>query len=131
MDFAEKLKRYAELLIVHGLNVQPGQIVQISTEACHREFALLVGAIAYEKGAKYVGIDLAEPRIGRLRIMNSNKEDLEFVPDYLELKYRQLVDTTAANLRIIGSENPDILADLDPKRVNTVRLHQRMAARTG
>jgi aminopeptidase len=127
MNFDEKLKTYAELIVTHGLNVQSDQIVNISTEAYHRDFALLVAEAAYKRGASFVNLDFIDPRLGRLRILKSREENLRYVPEYLGVKYRELVDQHAANLKLIGAEEPDILADLNPKAVNTVRLHQHLA----
>ncbi len=129
MDFSQKLRNYAEVIVAHGLNVQKDQVVNISTEAVHRNLALLIADVAYERGAKFVNIDLSEPRLHRLRILKSSEANLEYVPEYVSQKYRDLVDTTAANLKLIGSEDPDVLSDLDPKRLNTVRLHNHMAVK--
>ncbi|RMD87236.1 MAG: aminopeptidase [Candidatus Dadabacteria bacterium] len=127
MEFTKKLRDYAELIVTHGLNVQRGQIVNINTEACHREFAYICAEAAYLKGAKYVNIDLREPRLAKMRIEVSELEDLKYVPLYLPVKYRELVDEAGANLAIVGPEDPDLMESLDPRRVNTVRFHQRMA----
>ena len=129
MNFEEKLSIYAELLVTHGANIQHGQIVNVSTEACHRDFAIKIVEAAYKKGAKYVGLDLADPRLTRVRVLNSAEEDLSYVPPYLTTKYTDLVENTAANIKIIGSEDPDIIADLDPKHINTLRLSQHMAVK--
>lgn len=127
MTFEEKLKTYAELIVVHGLNVQENHFVNIGTEVCHRDFALLVSEAAYKRGASYVHIDFNDPRFARQRILLSQSHNLSFVPSYISAKSQELVELQAANLRIIGSENPDILSDLSPERVNTVRHHQRLA----
>lgn len=123
-EFLKKRKWYAELLVRFGLNVTEGQMVNISCEACNRDFALEVVEAAYRAGAKFVNVELGDPRILKTRILSSKEEDLSFVPSYLPIKYKELVDEKAANLKIIGSEAPEILADLSPKKVNTVRLHQ-------
>ncbi len=127
MTFDEKLRRYAALIVTHGLNVQPEQLVNISTEACHRDFALIIAEEAYKKGASFVNLDLLDPRMARLRILQSKEENLRYVPGYISLKYHELVERNAANLKLIGSENPDVLSDLNPKFVNMVRLHQHLA----
>ena len=129
MTFDEKLTLYAKLLVRHGLNVQPGQIVNINTEVIHRDFAMLLAEQSYEAGAKYVNVDLSDPRLARTRILASNDEDLQYVPGYVSQKYRELVDETAANIKIIGLEYPDMLADLEPKKVNAVRLANHMAVK--
>ncbi len=121
------LNRYAQLLVVHGLNVQPGQVVQIASEVCNREFALLVAEHAYDAGAKYVLLDFSEPRLMRKRILNSTEENLGYVPRWLSVRYDDVVNEKGANLRLIGSEDPLLLADLDPKRINTAQLAIRKA----
>ncbi len=127
MDFEQSLRNYAQLIINHGLNVQPDQLLNITAEAYHRNFVMILAEEAYKKGAAFVNLDLIEPRLGKLRILSSKPEHLPYVPPYLGVKYRELVDKNAANLRLIGSEEPDILSGLDPKVINTIRLHQHLA----
>ncbi len=129
MKLEKEKKRYASLIAKHGINVQEGQFVNISTEAYHRDFAILLAEACYEEGACLVNIDLSDPRLGRLRIQKSKEEHLSYVPEYVGHKYRELVDKTAANVKIIGPEYPDILSDLDAKRINTVRLHNHLAVK--
>lgn len=118
----ELLSRYAQLLIRHGLNVQPGQIVNISAEVCHREFVLLLVEEAYRAGARIVDVELNDPRVLLTRLNLSSEEDLDFVPAYLGTKYEELVSSESANLKIVGSEFPDILKEAAPKRVNQIRV---------
>ncbi len=120
-------KRYADLLVRFGLNVQAGQVVNISTEVIHSDFAFEVLEACYNVGAKYVGMDLGHPKSLRARILGTKGDDLAYVPSYLTTKYKDLVDESACNLKIIGSQYPEILADLDPQKINTVRLSQHMA----
>lgn len=126
-EFDKDFVRYAELIALHGLNVQPGQLVNIATEVIHRDFALLVAQACYKRGAKLVNIDFDEPRLGKMRVEESDDGSLEYVPEFVTAKYTELVDTGAANLKLIGMEYPDLLSPLDPKKVNTVRLHRQLA----
>lgn len=119
---AETLERYAELMVVHGIGVQPGQVVTIGTEAVHRELALAVMAKAYDRGAKVVELDLSDPRAGRIRAEHSEPEHLEFVPAWATAKATEICDVQGATLRIIGSEAPDVLAGLDAQVLNTMRV---------
>jgi aminopeptidase len=120
-------QRYADLLVRFGLNVQPGQVVNISTEVIHAELAYEVLEACYKVGAKYVGLDLGHPKSLRARILGSKADDLSYVPPYISTKYKDLVDDSACNLKIIGSEYPEILSDLDTQKINVVRLNQHMA----
>ena len=128
-DFQTLLKRYAELIVVHGLNVQKGQIVNIGTEAIHQELAYLVGAACYDRGAKFVMLDLADPRLARKRLETNSDEDLQYVPEFVPVKYNELLNNVGANLRISGAEEPDLFSDVDAKRMNALQLPQRKALR--
>ena len=126
-QFDKDFQRYAELISTHGLNVQQGQYVNISTEIVHRDFALLIAEACYDRGAILVNIEYEDTRALKLRVSKSPNADLEHVPGYIEHKYRELVEQESANLRLIGMEYPDLLAPLDPKKLNTVRLHRHLA----
>lgn len=120
--FEDRLDNYARLIVEHGLNVQQGQVVNITAEAIHRDFVLQIVNRAYERGARFVDLNLVDARAGRVRLLRSQEADLAHVPSYLGERAREAVDGHGANLRILGSEDPDILSDLEPRRVNQVRL---------
>jgi aminopeptidase len=127
MNNLDLLARYSDLIVRVGANVQPGQIVNVTAEAYHRELALRLVRKAYECKAAYVNLDLVEPRVTRERILHSSPEDLKYIPSYVESKYRELVDSQAAVIRLIGPEYPEVLADLDPGKVNSTRMAQYQA----
>jgi len=130
MSFETQLQTYAKLLVHHALNVQPGQVVNIGAEAVHRDLVVMVAEEAYRRGAKYVDVSLDDSRVGRARVeLGAEGENLDFVPDYVTTKLEATVNDNGANLRIIGSENPDILADQNPKRINRLRMANYKAAK--
>ncbi len=128
MNFQEKLTTYANLLVAHGLNVQPGQIVNITAELFHREFVQLLVKAAYDKGAKFVNVDFIDPKIARCRLTESKKEEyLTYLPRYVAAKYDEFIDEEAGAcvLRLVGSEDPDSQADLPADKVNAVQMGLR------
>ncbi|QLH36698.1 MAG: aminopeptidase [Parachlamydiaceae bacterium] len=107
------------MLIEHGMNVRPGQIVNITGEIAHRDLIELLCKAAYQRGAKHVNVDFIDPFLARYRILETKTEDfLTYVPKYVTQKYDEFVQEGAAILRLIGSEQPDILSDLEPKKIN-------------
>ncbi len=131
MEFKTYLERYAELLIVHGLNVQPGQIVNLTGEVIHRELLQLLTRAAYKRGAKYVNVDLIDPAQARLRVLDSqNEEFLKFVPAYVPVKFNEVLENHGAVLRLIGSEDPDSLKGVDPHKVNEMQLSIRKSLKS-
>ena len=127
-DFERSLDRYADLLVTWAMNVQPGQIVYIGGEPIHRYFCGKILKRAYEKGAKYVHVSLNAPEFLKSRLESTKDEsDLSFIPTWFPTRYDELIDEKAATLRLTGSENPEILSQLDPKRVNAQQLATRKA----
>jgi aminopeptidase len=130
LDFDTQLDNYANLLIIQGINVQPGQVVYINGEIIHRDLMYRAARAAYQRGASYVCIDFTDPYQSRLRLLEtSDKANLAYVPPFLVKKFDDMVDEKAAILRIIGSEEPDALADLDPADVHNVQMHYRRSLR--
>lgn len=126
MNFEEKLEKYAELLVTHGINVQKGQDVYIGAEIFHRNFVALLVKHAYKKGARVVYTDFVDPKNTRTRIQESQSEEfLEYVAPFIPFRYESMLTETSAIIRIIGSEYPKILADLNPTHVNKVEVSFR------
>ncbi len=128
MEFQEKLKTYAHLLITHGLNVQPGQVVNITAELFHRELVQLMAKVAYDCGAKFVNVDFIDHELVRTRILDSKSDDyLKYVPRFIASKYDDFIDEEACVIRIVGSEDPDSQADLPATKINTLQMATRLA----
>lgn len=130
MHFDDKLKNYASLLISHGLNVQKGQIVNITAEIFHRQLVQYLVEAAYKKGAKHVGVDFIDPQLSRLKVQYSSDEHLRYVPSFVPYKYENFVEEGAAVLRLTGSEMPDALSDLPAQKVNDMQSALRMSLKT-
>ncbi len=127
--FKERLEQYADLVVSYGLNVQPGQLVNVSSEVIHRSFVGLIVEAAYRRGASYVNVELVDPLHLRSRVLHSGFEHLSSLPAFFSAKFSEFVDVSAANLKILGPEYPDYLSDLDPVAVNDVRKATYDAAR--
>ena len=52
----DRLKRYAELIVRVGVNVQPGQTLFVNGQVEHAEFARALTRAGYEAGARYVDV---------------------------------------------------------------------------
>lgn len=126
MDFTEKLELYANLLICHGLNVQPGQVVNITAELFHRDFVQKLVQAAYKQGAKLVNVDFIDPQLVRTRVLESQDDAyLKYIPSYIAAKYDSFIDEGASVLRLCGSEFPDSQADLPASKTNAIQMSLR------
>jgi aminopeptidase len=116
------LDRYAALVVRFGANVQPGQLVNVSSEAIHRDFAYKVAQEAYRAGASTVILDLVEPRLQRFKLDTVRDEYVSCVPKHVSAKFKQVLDEGGANIKILGPEYPLLLASVPTKRVNDERM---------
>jgi aminopeptidase len=110
----EKLSAYADLVVRTGANVQVGQALRIRSELEHREFVRLLVEVAYKAGAKYVHVDWVDSPSARARFLYGQPDFLEFFPEYEVARHREMVESSWAYIALVGSEFPDLFADVDP-----------------
>lgn len=114
MDFlSDQVDQYADLLISTGVNLQPGQPLQISAELEHAPFVRKIAAKAYDAGASYVQVVWMDALLQRARLKHSRADYLDIYPDFEIQKYRQFVDERWARLSLTGPEDPHAMDDVD------------------
>ncbi|PZM63097.1 aminopeptidase [Paenibacillus dendritiformis] len=116
--FEQNLKKYANLIVKVGVNVQPGQEVYVSASTEVAPLARLVAREAYEAGASNVHVDWIDEELSRLKYEKAADEMFTEYPEYEALKRNTFVDKRAAFIAIVSS-NPDLLKGIDPKRIGS------------
>ena len=112
-------RKYAELLIGTGVNVQKGQTLVMSVDPIHYEFAELLTEVAYEKGARKVIVEYSSERMMRLHYLNQSEEDLTNVPQWLIDKYDDYLSEDLCKLAL-RSPSPGVMDDVDSKVISKV-----------
>jgi aminopeptidase len=115
------LARFAELLVGFGANVQPGQIVAVSSEIGKEPLTRAVAEAAYRRGATYVDVAYADPWVRRARIAQGSDAALETVPSWIGQRILALGEQRCARIALTGPVAPRLLEDLDPARVGADR----------
>jgi len=116
------LSRLADLAVVVGANVQPGQIVGVTAELGHEDIVRAVAASAYSHGAKFVDVWYIDPLVKRARIEFAPDDSLEFVPPWYGHRILKLGEERGANIVIRGLTVPNALEGLDPQRAGRDQL---------
>ena len=114
----EFLERYADVMLA-AVALQPGQNLLVRGEPIHLEFAAIIAARAYAKGARYVRFDnneIENPLMYQARIENSLDEHLEYVPSFRKSSLESMIDEDWALIAIRTPEDPEFLAALDQGR---------------
>ena len=110
------LRRYADLVVGVGANVQPGQTVWIVAELRAAPFARAVAAAAYERGARFVDPWYFDPFVKRIRLERAAEETLGFVPSWYGRRLLDLGDGHGVRISITPQVPPGLLSGIDPAR---------------
>jgi aminopeptidase len=113
-DAEERLRRYAELTIRVGANVQHGQEVVILCQVEHATTARAIVREAYRAGARRVIVRYADQHVRRAAIELGPEEMLGQSPEHQLEWVRSWRETRPALIQLTGEAEPDLLSDLDP-----------------
>jgi aminopeptidase len=111
---AEHIPRLAELIVCFGANVQPGQIVAISSEPGKEPVARAVAEAAYRQGAKFVDGWVFDMYFKRARAQYADPDSLSFVPSWYGERWRALVEQRGAWISLHGPAAPHAMEGIDP-----------------
>lgn len=103
-------------LAVFGANVQPGQLVAVTSFIGKEDVTRRIARKAYERGAKYVDVLYFDQWIKRERIAHAAEETLDYVPPWMPARLLHLSDEHAARISLSGPHAPRALEGLDPAR---------------
>jgi aminopeptidase len=123
--FAERLERYAALLLTLGVNLQPGQNLIIAAPATPVEeaapFIRLLTRKAYEMGARNVYPEWDDAEVSRTRMQSAPEEALNDVLTWRVRWHEEEAERGTAFLSLYAPD-PDLYSGIDTKRLTTSRL---------
>jgi aminopeptidase len=121
MPSDELLRRYAELTVRIGANVQPGQFVSVWCMYEHAPLARAVTESCYAAGASFVDVTYNDQFVRRAFLQHGPDDLLEWSPPWSISRIDYLAEAGGASISFTGDPNPDIYADLDGGRVGKAR----------
>ncbi len=127
-NFNDNLKKYAELLVVTGINVTEGHTVVLSIDVDQAPLARLITEAAYERGAKEVIVKWADDELSRLHYRNQDLETLTEVPESKIVEMNEMIEAGASRISVRSSA-PDALANIDPTKIAESRKASSAAFR--
>jgi aminopeptidase len=113
----DRLKRYAELTVRVGANVEEGQLVSVAGFVEHKDMIRAVAAAAYDAGARFVDVLYVDQHVKRALVEKAPEESLSWSPPWLLKRMRTFHDEHGASIWINGDPEPDLFADLDEQRI--------------
>lgn len=108
------LERYAELAVVVGTGLRPGQRLVICAEPEHAPLVRAVAEAGWRAGAGDVDCYYVDDHLRRLHAIHAADELLDRTPDWLVQAARSSEE--AAFVYIVGDADPNLFHDVDPGR---------------
>lgn len=119
-NFDQLLRKYAQLLVQAGINVQAGQSVVLSIDVDQAPLARLITEEAYQAGAANVILKWSDDAIARQRMEHTPTEVLTDIPQYKIDESEDLIDKEASRLSVRSSD-PDVYDGLDNEKIAAVQ----------
>jgi aminopeptidase len=116
-----RLDTYAQLAIEVGLNLLPGQDLQITGLLEHHPFVRAIADAAYAAGARYVDVNYVDQHVTRARIKHAPEDSLDWAAPHKIQQIEDLGAKRGALVSITGNPEPDLFRDLDGRRVGLTR----------
>ncbi len=114
-DHDQSTRALAELAVRFGANVQPGQIVALSSEPGKEALARAIADSAYAAGAKFVELTVFDVYLKRSRARHAARDTLSYVPPWMGERLRALGEARAARISITGPVAPHALDGIEPE----------------
>lgn len=114
--FEENLKKYADLIVENGVNVQKSHTVVLQISVNQAQLARLIVAAAYKKGAEQVIVNWNDDIISREITQHTPKEVLETVPSYVIEEAQDWLAKGASRISVVSAD-PAALSGVDPEQV--------------
>ncbi len=117
MTEAQYVAALADLVVRFGANVQPGQILAISSEPGKEPLARAIAEAAYERGARFVDLSVFDVYFKRARALHADVDSLGFVPPWIGERALALGEHRCARVALTGPVAPRLMDDVDPARL--------------
>ncbi len=110
------LKKFADLAVKVGVNVQKEQILVVNSPVECTELTRLIVESGYEAGASFVMVRYTDDIVNKTMFTYAPMEVLTDVPQYMIEQYKFIVDNKAAVISI-SAPTPGLMKDIDPSKL--------------
>lgn len=122
----ERLRKYAELTVKVGVNVQKDQLVVVRASTETKELVRLITEEAYKVGAKKVYVQWSDDYVSKTMYKYAKLETLEEVEEHYIMQTKYLVENNACFISIT-SPIPGLNADIDGSKIQAAMVARQKA----
>ena len=110
------MRKYADLVVKVGVNLQPDQILVINSPLECADFARLIAESAFKAGAHDVVVSWGDEQLAHIRFAGGKKEIFNEFPEWKVRFYQDYAEQGAAFVSI-AARNPEIFKDIEPEKL--------------
>jgi aminopeptidase len=118
-------KRYAQLLVKHGVDLRPGQPLYVFGQVAHRHLIALLTEVAYEAGSGPVETRLFDSLQQAALIRHGRLEDIALCHTETQAWFSEIVRHGGAYICLQGPEIPQLWNELARTHPERHALYQR------
>jgi aminopeptidase len=115
-DYKDLTRRLADLIVGFGANVQPGQLVGVTSYVGKEDLTRDIARAAYTRGARYVDVIYADQWVKRERLLHGDPETFSYIPTWMIDRLHSFSDEHAARISLSGPQAPHALDDVPAER---------------
>ena len=118
----ELMQKYAQVLLKTCLKIEKGQCLLINFNAERIDFARIVAKEAYKLGVKDIYFDMKDAYLKHDALLALDTKDLKKTQMWDRTIWNEYAKKGAAFLNLT-SENPGLMKDVDPKKMNEMSMY--------
>jgi aminopeptidase len=122
-----RLKRFADLAVHIGANVQPGSEVWLRSDIAHLEIARAIVESAYEAGAAWVEVDWLDGPIRRSQVSHASVERLTQTRPWALEKISAWTAARGVSIALAGDPDPHVMDGVDPAKAAAFPMEEILA----
>ena len=115
-DYSDLTRRLADLIVQFGANVQPGQLLGVTSYVGKEELTREIARSAYGRGAKFVDVWYSDQWVKRERLLHGDPETFSYIPPWMTDRMQHFSDEHAARISLSGPQAPHALDDVPGDR---------------
>lgn len=120
------LKKYGELAVSMGVNIQKDDFLVINSPIETADFARIIAEEAYKSGAKEVVVHYSDQKLTKIKLENGTIEVLSNVPEWFAESYNFYARNGAAFISISASD-PDGLKGISVEKIGSFQKGRSLA----
>ena len=108
-DYSDLTRRLADLIVQFGANVQPGQLLGVTSYVGKEALTREIARSAYERGAKFVDVWYSDQWVKRERLLHGDAGTFSYIPPWMTDRMEHFSDEHAARIALSGPHSPHAL----------------------